>query len=127
MCIHACRTTDTSLTPPLNDLHFYDFSHPAGAGLLVCQPLGIIHSTHNLLCPGTHSRHGRRAVVGREVLVSSGFQQGKRKGCSWRRPAQIECVGWVVLQGVIGNSSQSCIHATRSGGLIITIGVITMM
>ena len=31
---------------------------------------------------------------------------------------EVECVGWVVFQGAIGSSSQSCIHVPRSGGLV---------
>ena len=63
----------------------------------------------------SHSRRGRRAVVGREVLVSSG-------GGERRDPVQLaSSVGWVVFQGAIGSSSQSCIHVPRSGGLVITI------
>ena len=57
----------------------------------------------------SHSRRGRRAVVGREVLVSSG-------GGERRDPVQLaSSVGWV------GSSLQSCIHVPRSGGLVIKI------
>ena len=56
----------------------------------------------------SHSRRGRRAVVGREVLVSSG-------GGERRDPVQLaSSVGWVVFP-------QSCIHVPRSGGLVIKI------
>ena len=34
---------------------------------------------------------------------------------------EVECVGWVVFQGAVGSSSQSCIHVPRSGGLVVTI------
>ena len=37
------------------------------------------------------------------------------------RQWELECVCWVVFQGAIGSSSQSCIHVPQSGGLIITI------